>query len=200
MYWRLGHRSALLHRPGQALGGRPNRDRSIGALLTTWGLGLAWGHHPGRALGWCQRVVRLQLPWGGACRIRSALSVRCCVSVRRRRWGGGKYGGVVKDMKVGGGGNWPIKLRLECYLRSAIVPAARQNRQPSFDDVRKGANLRSTFCLRARNTIVGSCALGAGATVHYVRRGCGPVCYSAKSRPLSFDLVWQRAHRCHSWK
>ena len=54
VYWRLGHRSALLHRPGQALGGRPNRDRSIGALLTTWGLRLAWGHHPGRALGWCQ--------------------------------------------------------------------------------------------------------------------------------------------------
>ena len=56
-------------------------------------------------------------------------------------------------MKVGGGENWPIKLRLEGYPRSAIVPAARQNRQPGFDDVDKGANLALTFCLRAQSLL-----------------------------------------------
>ena len=84
-------------------------------------------------------------------------------------------------MKVGGGGNWPIKLRLECYPRSAIVQAARQNRQPGFDDVDKGANLALTFCLRARNATIGSCALGAGDTVHYVLSGLHPVCTLGKT-------------------
>ena len=84
-------------------------------------------------------------------------------------------------MKVGGGGNWPIKLRLEGYPRSAIVPAARQNRQPGFDDVQKGANLRSTFLLRARNTSIGSYGLGASATVHYVLSGLHPVCTLGKT-------------------
>ena len=84
-------------------------------------------------------------------------------------------------MKVGGGGNWPIKLRLECYPRSAIVPAARQNRQPGFDDVDKGANLALTFCLRARNPTIAACALGAGATVHYVLSGLHPVCTLGKT-------------------
>ena len=69
-------------------------------------------------------------------------------------------------MKVGGGGNWPIKLRLECYPRSAIVPAARQNRQPGFDDVDKGANLALTFCLRARNVSLLNCAICTGANVY----------------------------------
>ena len=57
-------------------------------------------------------------------------------------------------MKVGGGGNWPIKLRLEGYQRSAIILAARQNRQLGFDEDHKGANLPWTFCLCARNATV----------------------------------------------
>ena len=84
-------------------------------------------------------------------------------------------------MKVGGGGNWPIKLRLEGYPRSAIVPAARQNRQPGFDDVHKGANLELTFCLRARKVDGRSCGLGAGATAHYVLSGLHPVCTLGKT-------------------
>ncbi len=102
-------------------------------------------------------------------------ALRSLLCVRRRRWGGGKYGGVVKDMKVGGGVNWPIKLRLEGCPRSAIVQAARQNRQPGFDDVDKGANLALAFCLRARNATVAACGLGAGATLHYVLSGPHPV-------------------------
>ena len=113
-------------------------------------------------------------------------SLRSLPCVRRRRWGGGKYEGVVKDMKVGGGGNWPIKLRLEGYPRSAIVPAARQNRQPGFDDVHKGANLRSTFLLRARNFIVANCALGASATGHHVLSGPHPVCTLGKTQATIF--------------
>ena len=89
-------------------------------------------------------------------------------------------------MKVGGGGNWPIKLRLEGYPRSAIVQAARQNRQPGFDDVDKGANLRSTFCLRARNVSLTNCGLGAGATVHYVLSGPHPVCTLGKTQATIF--------------
>ena len=54
-------------------------------------------------------------------------------------------------MKVGGGENWPIKLRLDGYPRSAIILAARQNLQLGFDEADKGANLRWTFFLRARN-------------------------------------------------
>ena len=70
-------------------------------------------------------------------------------------------------MKVGGGGNWPIKLRLDGDPRSAIVQAARQNRQPGFDDVHKGANLELTFFLRARNLTFAAYALRTGATVLY---------------------------------
>jgi hypothetical protein len=69
-------------------------------------------------------------------------ALRSLLCVRRRRWGGGKYEGVVKDMKVGGGGNWPIKLRLEGYQGSAIILAARQHRQLGFDEDHKGANLQ----------------------------------------------------------
>ena len=49
------------------------------------------GAPPGQGLGLVP-VARLQLPWGGACRIRSALSVRCCVC------GGG--GGEEESMEV----------------------------------------------------------------------------------------------------
>ena len=93
VYWRLGHRSALLHRPGQALGERPNRDRSIGYRRSPNYLGpeASMGAPPGQGLGLVP-VARLQLPWGGACRIRSALSVRCPVC------GGG--GGEEESMEV----------------------------------------------------------------------------------------------------
>ena len=48
------------------------------------------GAPPGQGLGLVP-VAKLQLPWGGACRIRSALSVRCSVC------GGG---GEEESMKV----------------------------------------------------------------------------------------------------